>query len=396
MRLLPVTAFRLMLCLLLGAQAWAQADERAEVRVDVRVLLAELPGETEVVMPGAHRGFLDGELAFETDFALAWPFEARGDLLYMDGLAIGRVLRLEGLEAATFTWQGGRYRGAVELGAEDGVLRVINVVDLEDYLRGVVPAEMIAGWPIEALKAQAVAARSYVLAARDRELDYDVCATVLCQVYRGASAETPATDWAVEATRGLVLSYGDGLAKTYYHSHSGGYLASSLEVWGYTLAYLPGHADAASPPPHHAWDFRLEPAAIERSLAALSVAVGPVRRLEVLERSASGRVARARVVGDRASVTLAGTELTKLLRSWGLKSTRFTMHSDLVARGGGYGHGVGMSQYGAYSLASRGESFEAILRFYYPGTVLEPLTARLLEAPPRTHRDMAEDENRGR
>jgi stage II sporulation protein D len=225
-----------------------------------------------------------------------------------------------------------------------------------------------------------VAARSYVLAARDPELDYDVCATVLCQVYGGASAEHPATDRAVAQTRDLVLTFEGGLAKTYYHSHSGGYLASSLEVWGTARPYLPGHADVASPPPHHAWDFRLDPAAMAQALAAQGVALGPVRRLQVLDISASGRVTRASIVGDGGQALLWGEELTRLLRSWGLKSTRFTMRSELVAQGGGYGHGVGMSQYGAYSLAAAGRGYEDILRFYYPGTTLEPLRAGLLES----------------
>ncbi len=342
----------------------------AAAQVEIRVLLAELGGVAEVAMPGAHRGYLDGRLAFETALALSWPLEARGNELYMDGLALGRVLRLEPLGDSLLSWKGRAYRGSFEVRAEGNILKVMNALDLEDYLRGVVPAEMPPNWPLEALKAQAVAARSYVLAARDGELDYDVCATVLCQVYGGASAEHPRTDEAVLATRGLVLSYGGAVAKAYYHSHSGGYLASSLEVWGHALPYLQERADVGSPPPHDRWAVHLDPHVVGSSLARAGLDVGPVHALQVLDYTTSGRVYRARFAGDRGQVVLQGTELTRLLRSWGLKSTRFIMRAPLLVQGGGYGHGVGMSQYGAYTMAQRGQNFEEILQFYYPDTEL--------------------------
>jgi stage II sporulation protein D len=345
----------------------------AAAQLEIRVLLAELTSPIEIAMPEAHRGYLDGLPAFEAAFGLAWPLEAKGSEIYIDGLPVGRVLRLEPLGESLITWRGQPYRGGFEVQAEGTILKVMNVVDLEDYLRGVVPAEMPPNWPLEALKAQAVAARSYVLAAQGDDSRYDICATVSCQVYRGASAEHSRTDEAILATRGLVLGYGGGIARAHYHSHSGGYLASSFEVWGHSRSYLQARADIASPPPHDRWETALDPSMIAGLLLEMDLDIGPVHALEVLDYTASGRVYRARFRGERGQAVLEGPRLTSLLRASGLKSTRFTMRAPLVAEGGGYGHGVGMSQYGAYTLAQRGQPFAEILQFYYPGTHLERL-----------------------
>ncbi len=354
----------------------------AFAQTEIRVLLAEITGPVMVAMPGGHRGSLDGSSPFHTALALDWPLEAKEGRLWVDAQPTGKALTLYALDGEPLSWQGQPYRGGLEFVAEGEVLRVINLVDLEDYLRGVVPAEMHANWPLEALKAQAVAARSYVLASREEDLGYDVCATVMCQVYHGAAAEHPRADEAIAETRGLVLAFGGQPAKTHYHSHSGGYLASSAEVWGYSLPYLPGHADVASPPPHNYWEQRLDPGLMASSLQALGLRLGAIAAVQILDATPSGRAYRVRVTGDGGEVVLQGAALTSLLRSWGLKSTRFSMRSALVAQGGGYGHGVGMSQYGAYSLAQAGRSFEEILSFYYPGTELLPLGALLEAAGP--------------
>ncbi len=355
-----------LLCAGLGGVAQAQSAV-------VRVLLAQQP-DVIVEVDGAHTGRIDGARAFRTPAGLTWPVFAVGDTLYVDGAPVGSMLDLEP-EGDPFLFAGHRYRGGVRLTAADGVVQVVNVVSIEDYLRGVVPSEMAASWPLEALKAQAVAARSYTLTSLDPAAAYDLCATEDCQVYRGVEAEHPRADLAVAATAGVVVTYQGRTARTYYHADSGGTVASSSEVWGTWSPYLVARQDARSSSPHRSWALRLDGAALGASLAAAGLDVGDVVSLRVVGLSESGRVDELEVAGSRGSRVLRGSRLTTLARSWGLKSMAFRVQGGLNVTGDGWGHGVGMSQYGARALANAGYDFGQILAFYYPNTGLTRFVA---------------------
>ncbi len=336
--------------------------------VPVRVLLGEVAGAVEVRMQGAHRGYLDARAAFETSYALTWPLQARGDLLYLDGRAVGQSLTLEPLDGSFIGWQGQAYRGGLRLTASGGRILIVNVLDLEAYLRGVAPAEMPANWPLEALRAQAVAARTYTLAELEPEALYDICATVECQHYAGVEAEHPRSDQAIAETKGQVLTYAGVVATTYYHADSGGMLASSAEVWGEAEPYLVARPDVERNSPHKNWELGLEPETVAADLRARGRDIGTVTGLRVLAYSESGRVTMAEFQGTKGVAVLSAQALTELLRDAGLKSTRFKMVGGLVAEGQGWGHGVGMSQYGARALAEAGYNYAQILAFYYPST----------------------------
>lgn len=344
----------------------------------VRVLLAVAPQAT-VVAEGAHAGSIDGIPAFRAPLGLSWPVSLAGGQLVIDGRPVGRNFLLDG-RGAPLDYGGHRYRGSLRLLATDTGIEVINLVDIEDYLRGVVPAEMAASWPMEALKAQAVAARSYTLTSLEPSQDYDLCATVDCQVYRGIDAEHPRSDQAVLETRGIIVGYGDRPARTYYHADSGGVVASAQEVWGTPLPYLVAHPDVRSSSPHANWQTRVDPAAVAASLASLGLGVGTVASLRVLTLTESGRVAELEVHGDAGNVELNGVQLTRLARSWGLKSTRFRMTGPLAVKGEGWGHGVGMSQYGARALAASNYDYAQILAYYYPHTALVRAVTRQASA----------------
>lgn len=371
---IPARGFKLLFLLLALASGLGVAQGYSIVNSTVRVLLATAP-QVEVHALGAHRGVLDAAQRFSTATALQWPVSASGGRLWVDGRAVGTRLLLES-DDAQLQFAGSRYRGAILLSALGDDVEVINVVDVESYLRGVVPAEMAASWPMEALKAQAVAARSYTLTSLDPQGRYDLCATVECQVYRGASAEHPRADAAVAATAGVVVTYQGVTAHTYYHADSGGMVASSQEVWGGALPYLVAVADAPASTPHRAWTVRLDGGAVGASLAAAGLGVGTVLALRVVRMSESGRVSELEVSGAAGSRRLSGVQLTSLARSWGLKSTRFVVQGGLTVRGDGWGHGVGMSQYGARALALAGYDYGRILSFYYPTTNLTRFVAQ--------------------
>jgi stage II sporulation protein D len=356
-------------CLVASLVAWLGC---ALAQPLVRVLLDERSGAASMRIDGPHQGAIDGR-PFATPFALTWSVTAVDGRLFVDAQSVGRQLEIAP-EAGIITWEGTRYRGAVRFVARGDTVLVVNVVDLESYLRGVVPAEMQANWPAEALRAQAVAARTYTMVNLDAGAPYDVCATSDCQVYRGVGIEHPRTDQAIVDTAGQVLTFGGTFARTYYHSDSGGVVASSAEVWGMSIPYLSAFRDVVSDGPHARWDARLDPATIAAHLAASGHDVGSVQRVRVLSYSESGRVASFEVVGSAGRVTLQGLAARLQARAWGLKSTRFEMIGDLAVRGWGWGHGVGMSQYGARALAQSGYGYGQILGFYYPDTDLQRLT----------------------
>ncbi len=347
-----------------AASAWADRG--------IRVLL----GETSAVawtIAGPHRGYLDGLFRFETQHGLTWTLRAEQGRLISDGADIGRSLTLES-HVGEVRWGDRRYRGSLRFVAVGSRVLVINVVEIEDYLRGVVPSEMQASWPMEALKAQAVAARTYSLSYLDPEADYDLCATIECQVYRGMEVEHPRSDQAVAETVGVVLIHQGRYARAYYHADSGGVVASSAEVWGLSLPYSRTQTDVAASSPHRNWQVQLDPERISSTLRDIGWEVGRVEALRVLAYSDSGRVARLQVFGSEASPVLQGATVQSMVRAWGLKSARFGLVGDLTVRGDGWGHGVGMSQYGARALANTNHSFGQILAFYYPDTELWRLT----------------------
>jgi stage II sporulation protein D len=310
-----------------------------------------------------------------------------------------------------------RYRGRLQLRLEAGQLQVVNHVPLETYLASVVGSEMPASWPQEALRAQAVAARTYALKARKPAALFDLQATTASQVYKGVEAETASTRAAVEGTRGLVLTYDDALIDAVFHSSSAGSATeSSGQLWPRQLPYLVSVPDFDRDSPVREWRQPLDPALLSRAFPELE----SVTAIEVLATTATGRVRQARVVGPAGELLLSGAQLRSRL---GLKSTwvRFALVPiaaspspaagegqpstalplpplpaltlpppaspttevlQLVALGRGYGHGIGMSQWGALGLARQGESYAAILRHYYRGTQLRPYGPLAVAAAP--------------
>ncbi len=351
----------------------------ASAQLPVRVLLGEAV-HANVHMSGPHSGYASSGVEFTASLPLDWPLTASGDTLLVDGKPVGTSLTLAP-HAGVVRWEDLEYRGALTFVARGSRLLVINHLELEDYLRGVVPSEMQASWPDDALRAQAIAARSYTLTSLRPDLDYDICATDSCQVYRGTEVEHPGSDAAVAATHGLVLTHLGEFARAYYHSDSGGVTASGAEVWGTDLAYLPTLTDVSVTSPHRGWTATLGQALVSAAVRNAGREVGTVSSMNVLAYSDSGRVASLQVNGSSGSTVFDGHLATSFLRGLGLKSTRLTFTGALSVRGDGWGHGVGMSQYGARSLADSGYSYDQILAFYYPGTQLSRLSFLSSPAP---------------
>ena len=331
------------------------------------------------------------------------------------------------------TYNGVPYRGVFHLFLRDGKLTLVNELPIEEYLYSVVGGEMPSSWHLEALKSQAVAARSYALAHLNPEADFDLCATALCQLYTGLRGENWRAIRAVEETQGIVATYGGRVISTFYSANAGGVTEDVERVWSEALPYLrsvPSPADAESlRSPWGRASYRWEVAYREDELIALlerrGIRFHSISDLVAEEITPSGRVTRLRIEGPMGPAYLIGDEVRLVLD---LKSNLFTLRyipeheleidesdrsekekaiqaggrpigiwmvnagilgepprwcmsrivvsrtyripSRVTIEGRGYGHGVGMSQWGAEGMARQGKTYRQILKHYYRGILL--------------------------
>jgi stage II sporulation protein D len=260
------------------------------------------------------------------------------------------------------------YRGRVLVVPSGGKVTAVNWVDLEEYLYSVLGAEMPASWPQEALKAQAVAARSYALHRRDRSLtdSYDVGTTTAYQVYKGLASEAPSTIAAVDATRGQVLTHGGRVIEAVFHSSSGGHTENVEDIWQQPLPYLRSVPDFDQDAPVFRWSETFTASQFQQRVTG----IGRLQAVATERVTPRGRVSSIRLQGSQDTRTLTGTQLRQAL---GLRSTLFSIsiQGDTIRIDGrGFGHGIGMSQWGARGLALQGYNYSQILSHYYQGTVL--------------------------
>ena len=324
---------------------------------------------------------------------------------------------------------GKRYRNYIEIRRyTDSDMTLINIINIEQYLYGVVPAEIEADAPLEAVKAQAVAARTYTYRNLNRYSNwgFDLTDTVSSQVYNGYDSERQSANRAVDETKGKKMLYNGNLAHVYYFASSGGMTANVKEVWGSEIPYLvsvedPYESETSS---HYIWQKTLSAEEIKKILFISGVEIGDILSVSAENYSPSGRVTELRITGTKGSITYY-TQDTRMIfslnsqkytiqsagnavvrsadgtlktlsldgRSVTSKSgtTKLSAYSNTVAvvgsgnnvnkvnmssntyvfSGRGWGHGVGMSQEGAKGFARQGYNYEQILKHYYQGITVE-------------------------
>ncbi len=360
-------------------------------------------------------------------------------------------------------WNNRPYRGHFRLFPEGRGFNVINVLGVEDYLKGVLKMEVNPAWPMESLKAQAIIARTYALRNRNRHgsSGFDICALNHCQVYRGVNAEDPILTKAVESTRGMVLKYQGAYAATFYHSDSGGHTANVSAVWGSSIPYLQGRPEPVNyQSPYSSWQATIRMSDIQRALSSKGINVGKLSGIQVASTDSAGRAVDLALLGSSGRTTIRASQFRMIMGSDRIRSTFFTIggsgppvHAspsrsgttvpgfnegeniplsgkdeqillsltqkgvfkteelmDMLVRperrgfylrkalerqsgselqldlpvsgpvasgdtvtfvGKGWGHGVGLSQWGAKSLAEAGWDHKRILQHYFPGTSID-------------------------
>ncbi len=271
------------------------------------------------------------------------------------------------------------YRGVIRVyaGRKGTGLMVVDDLDLEEYVTGLINYEISSAWPVEAVKAQAVAARTYVLYRMGRAVPgpYDIEGTTSGQVYRGAASEDSAARSAVSACAGEILVYDGAPALTVYHSNAGGRTDAAGDVWSGEDVYpylrsVPSPYDRVSP--RFRWEFGLTDSMLGRVLRAEGYDIGRPGSVTPLDLTPGGRVRRLRITDRRGrTVVLRGEDMRKIIGYSIMRSSAFVVRREgrvFVFSGRGSGHGVGMSQWGARGMAEAGYSYREILRHYYPGT----------------------------
>ena len=264
--------------------------------------------------------------------------------------------------------------GDVHVYFHNSELSIINVLDLEEYVKGVVPSEMNASWHVEALKVQAVAARTYALyqQASRQEQTYDVVASIQDQVYRGRAVVHERVNQAVEATAGLAVTFQGKPIFAAFSSTAAGPTEDASTVWSKELPYLKGvECPFDGESPYYQWKATFRVDQLERRLKAEGVEVGAIATLTPSAYSRAGRVKFLRILHSTGELILRGEEFRRMIGYGVIPSTQFSIETfgpDVVLSGYGFGHAVGLCQWGVKQQAELGHSFSDILAYYYPGT----------------------------
>ncbi|MRR34665.1 SpoIID/LytB domain-containing protein [bacterium] len=358
--------------LLFAGDAFTASLPRQEV---VRVAL--IKGVDGVKIDG------DGMLAANgrsEPLRLTFPAQVRrvGAYLSVGGQTVDR---LTVASPVAIQVNGKRYRGTIEVVPADRGVLVVNELPLEDYLVGLINCEISSQWPIESVKAQAVVARTYAYYQKRARAGapYHLESSVLDQVYDGCEIEDSRAARGVRETEGEILVYGGQPIQAFYHSNCGGRTEVAENVWGVRLPYLRS-VDCAycATNPSIRWEYAITLKKLESLLKGAGIQVSGLREIKEGKRNESGRLVDLVLVTGGGGATVTAVNFRKVVGYTAIKSTNFSVRltGDSVRfAGAGYGHGVGLCQWGAKQRASDGFTYREILAYYYPGTLLARLPA---------------------
>jgi stage II sporulation protein D len=264
---------------------------------------------------------------------------------------------------------GTHYSGNIEVWKSGSGMYLINELPFEEYVQNVVSSEVGANWDVEALKAQAVIARTYALYQKgsNGSATYDITSSVLHQVYRSNTVDARIS-YAVMDTEGEVLLYDGKLIEAFYHSTSCGKTEDPVEVFGKSYPYLKPVDVNSDISPYYIWERKIPVEEVEKSLN-----VAGLKEIRITSYTSTNRVRTVDIVHADRTLSVKATDLRKLLGWSRLPSTQFTVTRDngnIIFEGKGYGHGVGLCQWSALEMARDGKTYREILHYFYPGTTL--------------------------
>jgi stage II sporulation protein D len=379
----------ILLCLLMGAAVvigahWAiSANESTSTR-QVRVLVLKDVKDMEISVQGGY-ALIDEEhpaILEEQPTGFTSRVYLSADGIWIHGKEYKtRKLAIEPKRDAAIQLGKRRFRGHLTiLVTPQRKLNVVNVVELEQYIKGVLYHEISHRWPIEAIKAQAIATRTYAVYAMQQKegKDYDVTNDIYSQVYGGKNSERFRTSLGVNATKGQILMFRGKVLPTFFHATCAGMTEDASEVWNIKLPPLRTvECPYCEISPHMRWkrNFRLKD--IQEKLNANKHKIGAIKDIVVVQRNPSDRVKTLKITGRAGdSLVISGKDFRNAIGPNDIRSNNFEVvmkgwYVDFYGRG--WGHGVGLCQWGAYGMSEQDFSFKDILKHYYPGSTLANL-----------------------
>ncbi len=270
---------------------------------------------------------------------------------------------------------GRKFRGNIQLIINnDANLLVVNNIDIEDYIKGILYHEASHYWPMEALKAQAIVCRTYAVyqCQENKSKSYDVTSDIYSQVYGGRTSERYRTNKAVDETKGEIITYKDKAFPAYYHATCGGHTEDVSLLWNIDIAPLKGvSCDFCKDSPHFNWHYVLTLKEVKDKLANAGYKVSDIKDIVILDKDKSGRIKNLNIVSAKKDLKISAKDFRNIIGPNIIRSTNFNVNvvdHDVVFEGVGWGHGVGLCQWGAYFMAKQGYTAEQILKYYYPKT----------------------------
>ena len=371
---LPLIRILVPACLAIFVFFWSGAGGRSiasNPRESIRIAI--IKNSTGVTVDG------DGILAIrENGFAvaIAAPVNIKPgkDGVVVDGISYGRLT----FSAPSVVYVNGKpYRGVAEISMVDKGLLVVNELALEDYLTGLINCEISSAWPMEAIKAQAVIARTYALNRREirKNAPYHMESTVLDQVYDGSLIEDSRARRGVSETSGEILTFNGSIIQAFYHSACGGKTEASENIWGASLPYLKGvECQYCLTAASSMWVQKISLKDMEEKLKIAGYNLSGITDIKPGVPNNRGRLKNVLIVHKRGELSLTGEQFRKAVGYGVIKSTNFSVrvtNGEAGFSGLGNGHGVGLCQWGSKQRAQDGFNYEEILSYYYPGTTIK-------------------------
>ena len=275
---------------------------------------------------------------------------------------------------------GRSFRGDIELiKKENSHLLAVNNIEFEDYIKGVLYHEASHYWPVEALKAQAVVCRSYAVSQAEQNAasDFDATSDIYSQVYGGKTSERFRTSRAVDDTAGEVLIYQGRVLPAYFHATCAGRTEDAGALWNIDLAPLKGvECSFCKESPHFNWHYVFTKEEIREKLNKAGYKIKKISGINIVSRDLSERITALTIASGLDEIKISGKDFRNILGPNIIRSTNFgvsIVKDDVVFEGFGWGHGVGLCQWGAYFMAKSGSDYKQILEHYYPGAVISKL-----------------------
>jgi stage II sporulation protein D len=336
----------------------AQASETIRVVVSSNMRTVTLKAQAGLMVEGSPPDHKEGKMIFGSSLVRTRPVRVK---------SAGEFIEVNGKS----------YRGWIELRKKkNGLLLVINELNIEDYLQGVIAEEIPHDWEFEALKAQAVASRTYALYQKRTagKRAYHILATVNGQVYSGRSGEHARAVQAIRETEGIVITYGGKIIPAFYHASCGGHTENATELWGIDVPYLRGvDCDCQEISKYGVWEKRLSIAEVTAALHRQGYRLKGINKLEINGITAAGRVRQVSIYHAAGIESVPAETLRAAIGYAVIPSVFFEIAvtgNEIVISGRGLGHGVGLCQWGAQEMAQSGKDYKTILSHYYPGTTL--------------------------